>query len=66
AINPQDDGYREAVEAGITTVMSTPGSANILGGSTVVLKTGGGLLHQRVIRENAGIKAAFGENPKRV
>ena len=66
AINPLDDGYREAAEAGITTVMSTPGSANILGGSTVVLKTGGGLLHQRVIRENAGIKAAFGENPKRV
>ncbi len=66
AINPQEDGYREAVEAGITTVMSTPGSANILGGSTVVLKTGGGFLHQRVIRENAGIKAAFGENPKRV
>jgi len=66
AINPEEDGYREAVEAGITTVMSTPGSANILGGSTVVLKTGGGLLHQRVLRENAGIKAALGENPKRV
>lgn len=66
AINPLDDGYREAAEAGITTVMSTPGSANILGGSTVVLKTGGSLLQQRVIRENAGIKAAFGENPKRV
>jgi imidazolonepropionase-like amidohydrolase len=46
--------------------MSTPGSANILGGSTVVLKTGGGLLHQRVLRENAGIKAALGENPKRI
>ncbi len=66
AINPDEDGYREAVEAGITTVMSAPGSANILGGSTVVLKTGGGLLHQRVLRENAGIKAALGENPKRV
>ncbi|MDD4658375.1 MAG: amidohydrolase [Eubacteriales bacterium] len=66
AINPLDDGYREAAEAGITTVMSTPGSANILGGSTVVLKTGNGGLQQRVIRENAGIKAAFGENPKRV
>lgn len=66
AINPEEDGFREAVEAGVTTVMSTPGSANILGGSTVVLKTGGGLLHQRVLRENAGIKAALGENPKRV
>lgn len=66
AINPEEDGYREAVEAGITTVMSAPGSANILGGSTVVLKTGGGFLHQRVLRENAGIKAALGENPKRV
>ena len=66
AINPDEDGFREAVEAGITTVMSAPGSANILGGSTVVLKTGGGLLHQRVLRDNAGIKAALGENPKRV
>lgn len=66
AINPEEDGFREAVEAGITTVMCTPGSANILGGTTVVLKTGGGLLHERVVRENAGMKAAFGENPKRV
>ncbi len=66
AINPEEDGYREAVEAGITTVMCAPGSANILGGSTVVLKPGGGLLHQRVLRANAGIKAALGENPKRV
>lgn len=66
AINPLEDGFREAREAGITTVMSAPGSANILGGSTAVLKTGGGLLHQRVIKENAGMKAALGENPKRV
>ncbi|NLY31801.1 MAG: amidohydrolase [Firmicutes bacterium] len=66
AINPMEDGFREAREAGITTVMVAPGSANILGGSTAVLKTGGGLLHQRVIKENAGMKAALGENPKRV
>ena len=66
AINPEDDGFREAVEAGVTTVMSTPGSANILGGITAVLKTGGGLLHQRIMRENAGVKGALGENPKRV
>ncbi|HPZ23199.1 MAG TPA: amidohydrolase, partial [Bacillota bacterium] len=66
AINPMEDGFREAREAGITTVMVAPGSANILGGSTAVLKTGGGQLHQRVIKENAGMKAALGENPKRV
>lgn len=66
AINPMEDGFREAREAGITTVMVAPGSANILGGSTAVLKTGGSLLHQRVIKENAGMKAALGENPKRV
>src|SRR5690554_3294931 len=34
AINPEEDGFREAVEAGVTTVMCTPGSANILGGTT--------------------------------
>lgn len=66
AINPADDGFREAVEAGVTTVLSTPGSANILGGVTAVLKTGGGLLHERIMRENAGVKGALGENPKRV
>lgn len=66
AINPEEDGFREAVEAGVTTVMCTPGSANILGGTTSVLKTGGGLLHQRIMRETAGMKAALGENPKRV
>lgn len=66
AINPEDDGFREAMEAGVTTVMSAPGSANILGGIAAVLKTGGGLLHQRMLREYAGMKAALGENPKRV
>lgn len=66
AINPEEDGFREAMEAGVTTVMVTPGSANILGGSVAVLKTAGGLLHERVLRENAGIKGALGENPKRV
>lgn len=66
AINPEEDGFREAVEAGVTTVLSTPGSANILGGVTAVLKTGGGMLHERVLREVAGVKAALGENPKRV
>ncbi|MTI94109.1 MAG: amidohydrolase [Firmicutes bacterium] len=65
-INPEEDGFREAVEAGVTTVMSTPGSANILGGVTTILKTGGGMLHERVLREVAGLKAALGENPKRV
>lgn len=66
AINPEDDGFREAVEAGVTTVMSAPGSANILGGIIAVLKTGGGMLHQRLLRDTAGMKAALGENPKRV
>ncbi len=66
AINPEEDGFREAVEAGITTVMSTPGSANIIGGIAAVLKTGGGMLHQRLLVEHAGMKAALGENPKRV
>lgn len=66
AINPEDTGISEACQNGITTVMVTPGSANVVGGEIVVLKTSGKTVDQMVLRYPAGIKAAFGENPKRV
>ncbi|MCR8998329.1 amidohydrolase, partial [Brevibacillus laterosporus] len=65
-INPFERGFLEARKAGVTTVQSMPGSANVIGGEMVVLKTAGTIVDQMIVREPSGMKAAFGENPKRV
>jgi len=66
AINPEDEGFEEAYKNGITTVMTGPGSANVLGGENLVMKTKGKIIDNMIVKNPAGIKAAFGENPKRV
>lgn len=65
-INPRDIGYQDALKAGVTSVMVTMGSANVIGGLTCVMKTYGRDLSDMVLKEEAGLKMAFGENPKRV
>ncbi len=65
-INPLDSAYRDAVKAGITTVMTGPGSANVIGGQFVAMKTAGIRVEDMVLLEPAAMKIAFGENPKRV
>jgi imidazolonepropionase-like amidohydrolase len=66
AVNPLDIAFRDAVCGGITTVMTGPGSANVLGGTNLVMKTAGSSLEEMVLLPQAGLKTAFGENPKRV
>ncbi len=66
AINPMDSAFDDAVKAGITTVMTGPGSANVIGGQFLVMKTKGKCVDDMVLLEPAAIKVAFGENPKRV
>ncbi len=66
AINPEDQGLQDAREHGITTVMAGPGSANVIGGECLALKTGGQVIDEMIVKNPVGIKAAFGENPKRV
>lgn len=65
-INPEDEGFRDARLGGVTTIFSTPGSGNVIGGTGVVLKTVGKIVDKMIIREPAGLKVAFGENPKMV
>ncbi|WP_031517919.1 amidohydrolase [Desulfofalx alkaliphila] len=65
AINPGDAAFADALSGGVTTVVIGPGSANVIGGEMVVLKTAGNLVDKMVVKK-AGIKAALGENPKRV
>lgn len=66
AINPEDVAFSDALSAGVTTVGITPGSANVLGGEMAALKTKGTIVDQMVIKNPVGVKAALGENPKRV
>lgn len=65
-LNPFDGCFREAVEAGITTVATGPGSANVIGGQFCLLKTAGRELSDRLVQAPIAMKAALGENPKRV
>ncbi|MFA6669923.1 MAG: amidohydrolase [Bacillota bacterium] len=66
AINPMDKAFGEAVQGGVTTAVTGPGSANVLGGEFVALKTVGSSVEDMIIKNPVAIKCAFGENPKRV
>lgn len=66
AINPLDRAFEEALDAGITTVATGPGSANVIGGYFATLKTYGRSVDDMVINDATALKTAFGENPKRV
>lgn len=65
-INPAEEGIREALEGGVTTMCVVPGSANVIGGEGVIIHMHGRTVDEMVIRESGGLKIAFGENPKRV
>lgn len=65
-IYPQDLGFEDARSGGVSSICVLPGSANVIGGLSAVLKTRGDFIEDMVISENGGLKIAFGENPKRV
>jgi imidazolonepropionase-like amidohydrolase len=64
-INPADRCFEEAYRRGITTVASSPGSANACGGEICAIKTYGRRVDDMLVRI-CGIKFALGENPKNV
>ena len=66
AINPADEGFRDAIAGGVLAVNVNPGSGNPIGGQTVAIRCWGRTVDDMVLREPAGLKSALGENPKRV
>ena len=66
AINPYDRCFEEAAAGGVTTCVTGPGSANVIGGQFVAIKTYGDSVEDMVLRFPVAVKAAFGETPKRV
>ena len=66
---PQDPGFSRAlVNGGVTTLQILPGSANLFGGRSVVVKNVYARTQQGMKFPGApyGLKMACGENPKRV
>lgn len=66
AINPFDPCFKEACDCGVTTCVTGPGSANVIGGQFVAVKTFGRGVEDMILKFPIAMKAAFGENPKRV
>jgi len=66
AINPLDQGFIDAIEGGVTSAVTGPGSANVIGGTFLAIKTYGRRVDDMVIKDPVAMKIAFGENPKRV
>ena len=66
AIHPEDMAFKDLREAGVTTINTGPGSGNLIGGQSAVIKTWGRTVDEMVIAAPAGMKMALGENPKRV
>lgn len=62
--NPMERAFREALAAGVTAVVVSPGSANPIGGQLAAIKTYGRRIDDMILAQPVGVKFAFGENPK--
>ena len=62
-INPMDESFGEAIKAGVTAAVVSPGSANVVAGDIALIHTYGKRIDNMLIK-TAGIKFAMGENPK--
>ena len=65
SFNPQDKAVAMALAGGVTTVGAGHGSANVLGGTFIAVKTWGSCVDDMIVRDPVAMKCAFGENPKR-
>ncbi len=67
AVHPEDLAFKDLLEAGVTTVLTGPGSANLIGGQWTCIKTiPTPNIDEMILKDPAGMKMALGENPRRV
>ena len=65
SINPMDESFALALQGGVTTACTGPGSANVVGGTFVAIKLYGKRVDNMIVKNPIAMKCAFGENPKR-
>ena len=66
AVNPFDSAFKDAIAGGVTTVVTGPGSANVIGGQFAAMKTVGRCVDEVIIKAPVSVKVALGENPTSV
>lgn len=64
-LNPMDEAFFDAYSHGVTTAVTGPGSANVVGGTFLAVKLFGKRVDDMVVKNPVAMKVAFGENPKR-
>ncbi len=63
-VNPMDPAFHDAIIGGITSLMTGPGSSNVVGGQSLFMKVHGRCMERMVVKAPAAMKVAFGDNPK--
>jgi imidazolonepropionase-like amidohydrolase len=58
---PHENSFRDAVSQGVTTIIAHPGSGNVIGGQSAVLKLTGGSVDDMVLKFPADMKMAMGK-----
>jgi imidazolonepropionase-like amidohydrolase len=63
ALNPADPAFADARQAGITTLLTGPGTTNVAGGLSAVVKTAGETVDAMLVCEPAGLQIGLGRPP---
>lgn len=63
ALNPADLAFEDARRAGVTCLLSGPGTTNVAGGLSAVVKTAGQTVEEMLVQEPAGLQLGLGRPP---
>lgn len=64
SFNPQNRCIRQALEGGVTTICTGPGSGRIITGTFAAVKTVGTCVDDMILKYPVAMKCAFGQNVK--
>ncbi len=63
ALNPADPAFEDARQAGVTCLLAGPGTTNVAGGLSAVVKTVGHSVEEMLVRAPAGLQLGLGRPP---
>jgi imidazolonepropionase-like amidohydrolase len=63
ALDPRDPAFADAREAGVTTLLCGPGTTNVAGGLSAIVKTVGTSVEAMLVRDPAGLQIGLGRPP---
>lgn len=65
ALNFEDEGFEMALRAGVTSVVTGPGDANLIGGTCAAVKTAGDSREKRIIKPEAAYRFVLASGPRK-